>query len=66
MTRRPLIATALAAGFGLVLVAQEAPRAVTAGARQELVVTNQNLAVVVEDRTVTLPAGATTLLWEGA
>ncbi|HVE65034.1 MAG TPA: hypothetical protein VNC59_00520 [Thermoanaerobaculia bacterium] len=66
MTRRPLIATALAAGFGLVLLAQEPPRAVTAAARQELVVTNQNLAVVVEDRTVTLPAGATTLLWEGA
>ncbi|MEO8348277.1 MAG: hypothetical protein ABI610_05150, partial [Acidobacteriota bacterium] len=52
--------------FGLALVAQEAPRAVTAPARQELVVTNQNLAVVVESRSVTLPAGATTLLWDRA
>ncbi|MDQ5858065.1 MAG: hypothetical protein M3542_07300 [Acidobacteriota bacterium] len=66
MTRRPLIASLAVAVFGLVLVAQEAPRAVTAPARQELVVTNQNLAVVVESRTVTLLAGATTLLWDGA
>lgn len=66
MTRRPLIASLAAAVFGLVLVAQEAPRAVAAPARQELVVTNQNLAVVVESRTVTLPAGPTTLLWTGA
>lgn len=66
MTRRPLIVSLAAAVFGLVLAAQEAPRAVTTPARQELVVTNQNLAVVVESRTVTLPAGATTLLWDGA
>ncbi len=66
MTRRPLFFSLAAALCGLVLLAQEAPRAVTAPARQELVVTNQNLAVVVESRNVTLPAGATTLLWEGA
>jgi hypothetical protein len=66
MTRRPMIVSLAAALCGLVLLAQEAPRAVTAPARQELVVTNQNLAVVVESRNVTLPAGATTLLWEGA
>ena len=66
MTRRPLIVSLAAAIFGLALPAQEAPRAVTVPARQELVVTNQNLAVVVESRIVTLLAGATTLLWDGA
>jgi hypothetical protein len=66
MTRRPLIVTLAAAFFGLVLPAQESPRTVTAPSRQELVVTNQNLAVVVEGRTVTLPAGTVTLPWDGA
>ncbi len=66
MTHRPLIISLAAAVSGLVLSAQEAPRAVTAPARQELVVTNQNLAVVVESRTVTLPTGPTTLRWHGA
>lgn len=66
MTHRPLIISLAAAVSGLVLGAQEAPRAVTAPARQELVVTNQNLAVVVESRTVTLPTGTTTLRWHGA
>ena len=66
MSRRPWIVTFAAAFFGLVLPAQERPRPVAAPARQELVVTNQNLAVVVEGRTVTLPAGTVTLPWDGA
>lgn len=66
MIRRSFFVSLAAAVVGLVLPAQETPRAVTAPARQELVVTNQNLAVVVEGRTVTLPAGPTTLSWDGA
>lgn len=66
MIRRPFVISLAAVVSGLVLTAQEAPRAVTVPARQELVVTNQNLAVVVEARTVTLPAGPTTLSWVGA
>jgi hypothetical protein len=48
------------------LSAQDAPRATTAGGRQELVVTNQNLALVTESRTVSLPAGRAEILWDGA
>jgi hypothetical protein len=66
MTRRPVTVTLAAAFFGLVLSAQESPRLVTAPSRQELVVTNQGLGVVVEGRTVTLPAGSVTLPWDGA
>lgn len=66
MSRRSSIVSLAAAAFAFVLPAQETPRAVAPAARQELVVTNQNLAVVVEGRTVTLPAGPTTLSWRGA
>jgi hypothetical protein len=66
MIRRLFVVSLVTAVFGLVLLAQETPRTVTVPARQELVVTNQNLAVVVEGRTVTLPAGPTTLHWAGA
>jgi hypothetical protein len=41
-------------------------RAAAPGGRQELLITNQNLGVVVESRTVTLPAGRAELLWDGA
>jgi hypothetical protein len=40
--------------------------AAAAGGRQELVITNQNLGVVLESRTVTLPAGRAEFLWDGA
>jgi hypothetical protein len=46
--------------------ADEMPRATAAGGRQELVVTNQNLALVIESRAVSLPAGAVELLWDAA
>jgi hypothetical protein len=46
--------------------ADETPRATAAGGRQELVVTNQNLALVIESRAVSLPAGAVELLWDAA
>jgi hypothetical protein len=45
---------------------QDASRAVTAGGRQDLVVTNQNLALVTEGRTLSLPGGRAEILWEGA
>ena len=41
-------------------------RAAAPGGRQELVITNQNLGVVLESRTVTLPAGRAELWWDGA
>src|SRR5688572_17069232 len=63
MNLRRTIVFACAALAALVGAAQEAP---TAPRRQELVVTNQNLALVLESRSVTLPAGRTELLWEGA
>ncbi len=37
-----------------------------AARQQDLVVTNQNLALVVESRTLAIPAGRSDLLWEGA
>ena len=46
--------------------ADEMPRATAAGGRQELVVTNQNLALVIESRAVSLPAGGVELLWDAA
>ncbi|HEY3170815.1 MAG TPA: hypothetical protein VGK08_07400, partial [Thermoanaerobaculia bacterium] len=52
--------------LGLLAPAQDVPRAAAAAGRQELVVTNQNLALVVESRTVSLAAGRVELLWEGA
>jgi hypothetical protein len=45
---------------------EDAPRAATSGGRQDLVVTNQNLALVTESRTVTLAAGRAEILWDGA
>ena len=37
-----------------------------APARQELVVTNQNLGLVVESRSLSIPAGRAEILWDGA
>jgi hypothetical protein len=62
MIARRVTAFLAAVGFGLVAPAQETPRAT----RQELVVTNQNLALVHETRTVDLPAGRAEVPWEGA
>lgn len=45
----------------------QTPSAPAPGARQQdLVVTNQNLALVVESRALAIPAGRSDLLWEGA
>jgi hypothetical protein len=52
--------------LGLLAPAQDLPRAAAAGGRQELVVTNQNLGLVIESRTVSFPSGRVELLWEGA
>jgi hypothetical protein len=68
--RSPVLAAAAALAF----VALAAPSAgqtlvrapASSNARQEILVTNQNLAVVAETRRVELPAGAVELLWEGA
>lgn len=45
---------------------QDAPRTATVAGRQDLVVTNQNLALVTESRTVSIPEGRSELSWEGA
>jgi hypothetical protein len=68
MTARPLAAFFALAAAGAVLSGQTHAAAVTAvpGGRQELVITNQNLGVVLESRTVTLPAGRAELSWVGA
>src|SRR5437867_1532934 len=58
-----VLSLVLLPGFG---AAQDAPRAATSGGRQDLVVTNQNLALVTESRTVSLPAGRAEILWDGA
>src|SRR5512132_137310 len=67
MTARPLAAFFALAAAGAALSGQP-HAAVTAvpGGRQELVITNQNLGVVLESRTVTLPAGRAELSWVGA
>src|SRR6476661_3500950 len=65
MNSRRLAAFLALATAGAVLPGQTPSRA-PSGGRQELVVTNQNLGVVLESRTVTLPAGRAALLWEGA
>jgi len=65
MNSRRLAAFLALAAAGAVLPGQTPSRA-TRGGRQELVVTNQNLGVVLESRTVTLPAGRAEILWEGA
>ncbi|HEY6065429.1 MAG TPA: hypothetical protein VIY96_04700, partial [Thermoanaerobaculia bacterium] len=61
--RMLLVCVALSEGF---LAAQETPRAVTSARRQDLVVTNQNLALVTESRTVTPAQGRSEILWDGA
>jgi len=66
MTVRSLSAFFALAATGAVLCAQAPSRAAAPERRQELVVTNQNLGVVLESRTVSLPAGKTELLWDGA
>lgn len=68
MTVRSLsafFALAALAALGAVLSGQTYADAAPGG-RQELVITNQNLGVVLESRTVSLPAGKTELLWDGA
>jgi len=66
MLRRSLIASLALALAGAFLPAQQPSRAGAPVGRQDLVVTNQNLAVVVENRTVSLPAGRFDLHWDGA
>jgi hypothetical protein len=68
MTARSLAAFFALAAAGSDLSGQTHAAAVTAvpGGRQELVITNQNLGVVLESRTVTLPAGRAELSWVGA
>jgi len=66
MLRRSLIASLALALEGAFLPAQQPSRAGAPVERQDLVVTNQNLAVVVENRTVSLPAGRFDLHWDGA
>ena len=66
MIARPLIAFFALAAAGGVLPGQTPSHASPSGGRQELVITNQNLGVVLESRTVTLPAGRADLLWDGA
>lgn len=65
MTVRSSSAFFLLAALGAVLPAQTSSRAAPGG-RQELVITNQNLGVVLESRTVSLPAGTTELFWDRA
>lgn len=67
MTARSCAAVLLFVISSSHLASQDLLRAKPADrARQELVVTNQNLAVVTESRRVTLPAGESELLWEAA
>ncbi len=66
MSRRRVLASFTLALAGTFLPAQDRPRAAASATRQDLVVTNQNLGVVVESRTVTLPAGRFELRWDGA
>ena len=63
---RSSAALALAATVLSASVAGETvPAPVSARARQEIVVTSQNLALVSETRRVNVPAGPVDLLWEG-
>jgi len=66
MTRRILVAALLAAVTGLPALSDEPARSTATAGRQELVVTNQNLAVVVETRSFSLPAGRVDIPWDGA
>jgi hypothetical protein len=54
----------LAASLSLLVASVPAPA--QAPSRQDLVVTNQNLALVTESRTLSLPAGRAEILWGGA
>jgi hypothetical protein len=65
MAVRSLSAFFLLALLEAVLPAQTSSRAAPGG-RQELVITNQNMGVVLESRTVSLPAGTTELFWDRA
>jgi hypothetical protein len=65
MTARPLSGILALAAFAAVLSAQT-PSRVAAALRQELVITNQNLGVVLESRSATLPAGPVEFAWDGA
>jgi hypothetical protein len=60
------LAAFLVLGAAAAVLPGQTPARAPSGGRQELVVTNQNLGVVLESRTVTLPAGRAELLWEGA
>ncbi|HEY3171382.1 MAG TPA: hypothetical protein VGK86_02290 [Thermoanaerobaculia bacterium] len=66
MPRRRVIASLALALTGAFSPAQQRPRADLPAGRQDLVVTNQNLGVVVESRTVALPAGRFDLRWDAA
>jgi hypothetical protein len=66
MPRRSVIASFALALAGAFLPAEQPSRAGASLDRQDLVVTNQNLAVVVESRTVSLPTGRFELRWDGA
>ena len=66
MIARPLIAFFALAAAGGALTGQTSSHASPSGGRQELVITNQNLGVVLESRTVALPAGVAELQWDGA
>jgi hypothetical protein len=66
MIARSLTALFALAAASAVLSAQTAAHRAADGGRQELVITNQNLGVVLESRTVPLPAGRAELLWDGA
>ncbi|HEX9303404.1 MAG TPA: hypothetical protein VGA31_03035 [Thermoanaerobaculia bacterium] len=66
MPRRLLITSLALALEAALLPAQQPPRAGAPAGRQDLIVTNQNLAVVVESRTVRLSAGRAELRWDGA
>lgn len=59
MSFRHFTAVFLALLSGAQLAGQGSPR-------QDLVVTNQNLALVTESRTLSIPAGRSEILWEGA
>lgn len=66
MIARPLIAFFVLVAAAGVLPGQTPSHAAPSGGRQELVITNQNLGVFLESRSVTLPAGRAELLWDGA
>ena len=65
MRRRRVIGTLLLALPAFLAGAQQPSLPAAPAGRQDLVVTNQNLGVVVESRSVSLPAGRFELRWEG-